>query len=77
VAGENGVSVCQLQNSCISISDGEGVLGCDGKRLTVAGLEGYLGRYPLLWGVLESASTIWLSEKDRDLAVTSRQSWED
>jgi hypothetical protein len=34
-ASENGVSVCQLQYSCISISDGEGVLRCDGKRLTV------------------------------------------
>ena len=57
------------------------MLGCDGKRLTVLhtqpGSEGYLGRYPLLWRVLESASTEGFSEKDRDLAVASRQSWED
>jgi hypothetical protein len=44
---------------------------------TQPGSEGYLGRYPLLWRVLESASTECFSEKDGDLAVASRQSWED
>jgi hypothetical protein len=44
---------------------------------TQPGSEGYLVRYPLLWRGLESASTEGFSEKDRDLAVASRQSWED
>jgi len=39
---------------------------------TQPGSEGYLGRYPLLGRVLESASTKGFSEKDRDLAVASR-----
>jgi hypothetical protein len=44
---------------------------------TQPGSEGYLGRYLLLWRVLESASTDGFSEEDRDFAVASRQSWED